>query len=151
MRRKVFHTSIFYSTRAILVVAGVLVVAQGRAQAGCGDHTFFSFTAFTQSDSSGKPQTARVHADVKPEGVLPCGQCPDAPTPEPCRGPSCSGQNHGLPATTTTTISYRESQSTALAALLTAQMKPEVMERLCDSDLFEPIASTNSIFHPPRA
>ena len=45
MLRNVRHTSIFRSTRAILVVAGVLVVAENRAWAGCGDHTFFSFTA----------------------------------------------------------------------------------------------------------
>ena len=150
MLRNVRHTSIFRSTRAILVVAGVLVVAENRAWAGCGDHTFFSFTAFTQNESSSKPQTARTPADIRSEGVLPCGRCPNAPTPEPCRGPSCSGQNHGLPATTTTTITYRESQSTALAAILTANMQPEGAERLCTSGIFEPVPSIDSIFHPPR-
>ena len=151
MLRNVPHTLVFRWARVLLVVVGVSVVAESRAQAGCGDHTFFSFTAFTQGESSSKPQTARVRTAVKPETALPCGRCPNAPTPERCQGPSCSGQNQGLPTTTTTTITYRESQSTALAGLLTANTQPEGAERLCTSDLFEPISSTDSIFHPPRA
>jgi hypothetical protein len=149
MLRRVYHTPNFPWARAILVVGGVLVLADG-AQAGCGDHTFFSFTPFTQNENSGKPQAVRGHSKAKPEAVLPCGRCPNAPTPEPCHGPSCSGQNNGLPATTTTTITYRESQSTALAAILTASIQPEGAERLFGDDIIAPVSSTDSIFHPPR-
>src|SRR5687768_14528043 len=75
MPRNVCHTWIFRWTRAVLVVAGVSILAEGRAQAGCGDHTFFSFSAFTQNEGSRTPQTARVHTSVNREGALPCGRC----------------------------------------------------------------------------
>jgi hypothetical protein len=123
-------------------------MAEGRAQAACGDHTFFSFTVFTQEVNSSAPRRAAAHTAAS-ESALPCGQCPNAPAQEPCRGPSCSGQN-GLPTTTTTATTYRESQSTALAEFRTACMTPEGVARTCASDRFEPISSTDPIFHPPR-
>lgn len=152
MLRDFRHLGINRWTRVCLVVAAVSILAESRAEAGCGDHTFISFAAFTQEGSSSNSQPTRTQPNARPVGALPCGQCPSQQTPEPCRGPSCSGQNlpQGLPTTTTTT-SYRESQSTAFVTLLAAFLPREGGEWFHANDNFEPIPSTDSIFHPPRA
>src|SRR5262245_40701165 len=147
---RIRHRAIDRWARVLLVVAGASLMAESRAQAACGDHTFFSFNVFSQEVTSSTPRRAAAQTAFAASGrALPCGQCPDTPTPEPCRGPSCSGQN-GLPTTTTTATTYRESQSTALAGLRTASMMPEGDAWACASDRFEPISSTDPIFHPPR-
>ncbi|MCI0681484.1 MAG: hypothetical protein L0Y71_05220 [Gemmataceae bacterium] len=151
MLRYFGHLRISRWTRIILAVVGVSIAADSRAHAGCGEHTFVSFASFTQETSSTGQHSTSAPAQVKRTGALPCGQCPRAPLPEPCRGPSCSGQNlpDGLPTTTTTT-SHRESQPTAFVAMLAACTPPDGGERHCIDDTFEPITSTDSIFHPPR-
>jgi hypothetical protein len=152
MMRWIMHATPRW-TKFVLAVGALLVAAETRAVAGCGDHTFFSFQTFEPSSNSDRPRPPTSPGAFQTGRPTPCGQCPSnplAPSDMPCRGPSCSGNNlpPGLPVTSTA-LKIHEQQLTMCLVVADLHHSQD-RDWLFVNNSFQPVQRSDSIFHPPR-
>ena len=137
-------------TNLILACAGLFCLMEGRACAGCRDHTLPQFPTF-EPRSNDRPRSSLP--PLRSLSTMPCGECSDRSPlqgDQPCRSPLCSGspRPHGMPVTS---INVQRTHDTwNLCQKLALPNLPELIERVGSSQSIDPIPRTDSIFHPPR-
>lgn len=111
-----------------LAVAAFVLVAGGRATAGCGDHAVILKAA---------------------DGSVPAQSAPKPP----CHGPNCSAKppDHQAPPISTTVIQVVSAKEVLTALELSAPSGGQPKRRAFEFLSPVPIHRASAIFHPPRA